>query len=264
MSDGVTDSLTTISALAMSDSALPPLVADTFVGDKHGRLPDVQAPCTFLVRGTRPCKNRARDDGSGLCSHHQPDRLAADRAFELERAAMAALAASRLSAAPAGGAVDLASDHDSDSDRDADEGATVAPTAATGSTRIRVSSSQKRMVNPFNRPTPCAVPQWVELFADVTLPVHVDIGCARGVSDSRFLFSFCLFVCLHIYLLFSVGDSEISAVGDVRPHASDEVDDNDHYAVCCNCGVVWVGISVNRCHAGQVGRSMSHMESCGH
>ena len=43
----------------------------------------------------------------------------------------------------------------------------------------RISSSQKRMINPFSFPTPAA-PFSPEVFADPHKPLHIEIGCARG------------------------------------------------------------------------------------
>jgi tRNA (guanine-N7-)-methyltransferase len=118
--------------------------------DKHGRLThtaDMQR-CSHLIRGVTPCKNRS-SAGSTVCHNHDPARLAAERAVcKLPRGARGVPARSEVQ---------------------------------------RISSSQKRMFNPLSEPPnapplvlPSSAEEWRTCFADATLPLHIDIGCARG------------------------------------------------------------------------------------
>jgi tRNA (guanine-N7-)-methyltransferase len=62
----------------------------------------------------------------------------------------------------------------------------AAPLATLSAKSVtRISASQKRMYNPLatplNDPGCIGLPQsWNESFRDASLPVHIDIGCARG------------------------------------------------------------------------------------
>lgn len=141
--------------------------------DKHGRVAD-GVPCAFLCRGSRPCTRRARDPTTAFCSAHQPDVLEAARA----------LARLHFANGPPAKGQFRASD---------------AP-------RKRISSSQKRMMNPFSSGhrsqragdganggeaaaaatatatlAALAPNSLAAVFADPTRPLHVDIGCARGL-----------------------------------------------------------------------------------
>ena len=144
--------------------------AATSATDKHGRpLAAEGVQCTFLVRGVRPCKLRAKD-GSDQCSHHQPDALVAARALARLHFAQGP---------PIKGACKAA-------------GVDAAPTN-------RVSSSQRRMLNPMatrhcvaddadagDAALAALAPRALEsIYADAALPLHIDIGCARGLCMQR-------------------------------------------------------------------------------
>jgi hypothetical protein len=139
--------------------------------DKHGRVAD-GVPCAFLCRGSRPCTRRARDPTTAFCSAHQPDVLEAARA----------LARLHFANGPP----------------------TKGQFRASDAPRKRISSSQKRMMNPFSSGhrskrtvdgasggesaaaamgtlAALAPNSLASVFDDPTRPLHVDIGCARGL-----------------------------------------------------------------------------------
>ena len=104
-------------------------------------------PCTFYIRRKkRNCRLRAVI-GTDKCSKHQPDALAASRARPVDPTTHTTL--------PTGG-------------------------VRAGSRRL---SSRKRMANPFAKHyrKPMVAPPLSQWYSDVERPLHIDIGCARGL-----------------------------------------------------------------------------------
>lgn len=121
------------------------------VPDKHGRVTHTEdmLPCTYLIRGVKPCKSR-RGAGSSVCQNHEEAHLQRER---------------QLCVLP--------------------QGARAGPEGRRELKRI--SSSQKRMYNPLGTPLVDAgcvgLPRphgWAGFFSDPSLPLHIDIGSARG------------------------------------------------------------------------------------
>ena len=157
-----------------SASALPLPVVD--VGGRPAELDHVQvrSRCTFVIeRKERRCRNfvteATSEDGtaSAFCSDHMPRALAKSRAFSQNEKAVRLAREAAVEGGTGGPSEDAA--------------------AALGGTAIpkRVSSSQKRMANPFAvqhqraveplEPSGDGAP-----FDDPSRPLHIDIGCAKG------------------------------------------------------------------------------------
>ena len=134
--------------------------------DKHMRVThtDDMQNCTYLVRGTRRCANR-RGDGLDFCQFHEPNRLAVERA---KSQIMNKAESSELSSLMDSSATSV--------DNSKKRGIT------------RISSNQNRMFNSLATPLvdkgcvglPASGLSWKTFFHNDQLPVHVDIGCARG------------------------------------------------------------------------------------
>ena len=150
------------------------------VPDKHGRIThthDMQQ-CSHLIRGTKPCKNRCSAD-SVVCQYHEPSRLAKERGLSI------------LSKRPRGGDIENHAIIGPDGDEEKDSERCVESLEATPLKNrneiTRISCSQNRMYNPLATPlldVGCvglpSESNWSSLFKDITLPVHLDIGSARG------------------------------------------------------------------------------------
>jgi tRNA (guanine-N7-)-methyltransferase len=111
----------------------------------------------FMKRQQRSCRNFAAA-GLGLCVNHTPAALEAQRVRSEEQKA------AREDGAGAG----------------AGDGAGVPK--APKKRPARISATQKRMANPFAQqyqiPAEALAPD--SLFADPQLPIHIDVGCAKG------------------------------------------------------------------------------------
>ena len=130
---------------------MDPLPTPTAPGD--------DAICTFLLKRKKRRCAQASLPGRGLCSNHTPEGLAAlRRQTTIDRAA----AEARVAAEAAAG-----------------EGGAESKAGGAKRRHKRISSNQKRMVNPFSfRDLAAPIPEGA--FADPSRPVHLDIGCARG------------------------------------------------------------------------------------
>lgn len=139
------------------------------VGGRPAVLDHVQVrlQCAFVIkRKERRCRNfvtecTTADGPSTFCFDHMPETLAKSRAASIkERTERETSAAARAAGVAGAGA-----------------GTVVVPG--------RISSSQKRMANPFAVQHQRAVPPIVANgdgapFADSSRPLHIDIGCAKG------------------------------------------------------------------------------------
>ena len=149
--------------------------------DKHCRnthTVDMQR-CTFLVRGTKACKNRSSAE-SNVCQYHEPSRLAKERSLSI------------LTKRPRSVQEDVGLVNDevertinNNFIEELERPNVEPPTKRNDITRI--SGSQNRMYNPLATPLvdvaiglPSAT-SWGDIFQNPDLPVHIDIGCARGI-----------------------------------------------------------------------------------
>jgi tRNA (guanine-N7-)-methyltransferase len=167
-----------LAAAASGSSASAPLPPVVDVGGRPAELDHVQVRprCAFVIeRKERRCRNFVTEatnedgDASVFCSDHMPRALAKSRAYsQNEKAARLA----REAAAEGGAGV-------------ADSGLGEGDTESASAIPKRVSSSQKRMANPFAVQHQRAVPPLAPSgdgapFADPYRPLHIDIGCAKG------------------------------------------------------------------------------------
>jgi tRNA (guanine-N7-)-methyltransferase len=139
---------------------LDPKVAPTVSSEGTARN------CQYFVRRKKRLCHAAACEGSDLCSRHQPDALALER-DRVQKEKNAFLEAQKAKdEAPNGDDQSIASSLDK----------------KRGSARTRISSSQRRMKNPLSiqQQKSVELPDWGHVFSDPTLPVHIDIGCARG------------------------------------------------------------------------------------
>eukprot|EP00638_Chattonella_subsalsa_P009947 CAMPEP_0117740582 /NCGR_PEP_ID=MMETSP0947-20121206/4428_1 /TAXON_ID=44440 /ORGANISM="Chattonella subsalsa, Strain CCMP2191" /LENGTH=315 /DNA_ID=CAMNT_0005556725 /DNA_START=131 /DNA_END=1075 /DNA_ORIENTATION=- len=132
-------------------------------------LKEVEAPlttrCNFLIRGKRQCK-RFASIGSSVCSLHTETALKAQREATKEsflkkaQEETARLANSKLN----------------------DDGVSngTRPKRKSRRAKVQISSSQKRMANPFSFQEATPPPNWAEVYADPSRPLYVDVGCAKG------------------------------------------------------------------------------------
>jgi tRNA (guanine-N7-)-methyltransferase len=153
------------------------------VADKHKRTTHTEdmKRCTFLIRGSKACKNRSSAE-SDVCQYHEPSRLAKERGLSV------------LTKRPRSSITDATEGDSSKLIKGCDEGLSV---DSGGSTNMklavpkneitRISGSQNRMYNPLATPlvdVGCiGLPsnsEWSNYFKNPELPVHLDIGSARG------------------------------------------------------------------------------------
>jgi hypothetical protein len=170
-----------------------------------------EAACTYFIkRKKRTCSNRAAD-GLSVCSLHTPVALQAER-VRCKQPASTAPACTAASTAPActaaastaaastaastaaafAAAAVTTSELGGESDAKQPRLEAEAHTGTSGGGRQhRISATQNRMRNPFARDPAAAAaaatdgggfpfPEWREAFADVSLPVFLDVGSARG------------------------------------------------------------------------------------
>ena len=153
------------------------------VTDKHKRTThteDMQR-CTFLIRGSKACKNRSSAE-SDVCQYHEPTRLAKERGLSV------------LTKRPRSSITDATQGDNSKFIKGCDESLSVdgngpenVNQSAPKNEITRISGSQNRMYNPLATPLVDAgclgLPsktQWSDYFINPEFPVHLDIGCARG------------------------------------------------------------------------------------
>lgn len=117
--------------------------------------------CSHFIRGKRFCRQWAAS-GQQVCSKHDPEALAVMRQRDK------AIYAQHVEAKKAADAAGLR-------------------LVKKKKQRLRISSSQKRMVNPLGKNFQVAVPapKWAEVFCDPSRPLCVDVGCARGDFSRR-------------------------------------------------------------------------------
>ena len=155
--------------------------------DKHKRdtFADDMERCSHMIRGKRQCQHR-RSDGLTTCQLHEPSRLAKERELSVlkKRPRPSTVCDDDNDDNNDNGVDDDNGDGDGDDDGDG-EGA---PEKKRLSAIKRVSGSQSRMYNGLAPPPddpgvkglPSGEASWSTFFRDPTLPVHVDVGCARG------------------------------------------------------------------------------------
>jgi len=123
----------------------------------------------YIKRKKRNCLMMATD-GSDFCSQHQPDALAKEQARSITEQGRLGIK-SFASKGEANGA-----------------GVTKETSASSGGS-ARISATQTRMVNPFSRTQWVAegtegeadwIPNWQDVFDDLSKPLLLDLGCARG------------------------------------------------------------------------------------
>jgi tRNA (guanine-N7-)-methyltransferase len=153
------------------------------VADKHKRTThteDMQR-CTFLIRGSKACKNRS-SAGSDVCQYHEPSRLAKERGLSVltkrPRSSMTEVTEGDCSKLMKGCNEGVSVDSD---------GPTSVKLAVAKNEITRISGSQNRMYNPLATPlvdVGClglpSSSEWSNYFKNPELPVHLDIGSARG------------------------------------------------------------------------------------
>mmetsp|Transcript_26570 Transcript_26570/g.25435 ORF Transcript_26570/g.25435 Transcript_26570/m.25435 type:complete len:397 (-) Transcript_26570:241-1431(-) len=161
-----------ITILSTADSA--PLAKKT-MPDKHSRETHTHdmKRCSFLIRGTKPCKNRSSAD-SIVCQYHEPSRLAKERELCVLKKR------SRLATEDN----DLIKERGIDDNEDECDKVIDAKIMSKGEIS-RISGSQNRMFNPLATPLidlGCVgLPNdWATVFKNINAPVHLDIGSARG------------------------------------------------------------------------------------
>lgn len=149
--------------------------------DKHSRnthTEDMQR-CTFLVRGTKACKNRSSAE-SNVCQYHEPSRLAKERSLSI-------LTKRPRSNPEDAGLVNVEGKRIDDENRIENLGKVSLVPVAKKNDITRISGSQNRMYNPLATPlvdVAIGLPSsssWGDIFRNPELPVHIDIGCARGL-----------------------------------------------------------------------------------
>lgn len=151
------------------------------VADKHMRTThtgDMQR-CTFLIRGSKACKNRSSAE-SDVCQYHEPSRLAKERGLSV------------LTKRPRPSMTEAIEGDSSKLTKGCDEGLTVdsgghQKLVVSKNEITRISGSQNRMYNPLATPlvdVGClGLPsnsEWTNYFKNPEFPVHLDIGSARG------------------------------------------------------------------------------------
>lgn len=153
------------------------------VADKHMRTThtgDMQR-CTFLIRGSKACKNRSSAE-SDVCQYHEPSRLAKERGLSV------------LTKRPRTSMTEATEGDSSTLKEGCDEGLTVDSGGPQNKKLVvskneitRISGSQNRMYNPLATPlvdVGClGLPsnsEWSNYLKNPEFPVHLDIGCARG------------------------------------------------------------------------------------
>lgn len=139
------------------------------------------AACRYYIkRKKRTCSNRAAD-GLSVCSLHTSVALQAER-VRCKQPSTSAAATAAVTISKFGG--------ESDAKQPRLEAEAHAGTSG-GGRQHRISATQNRMRNPFARNPGAAAadaageggfsfPMWCEAFTDVTLPVFLDVGSARG------------------------------------------------------------------------------------
>lgn len=144
--------------------------------DKHSRdtHTDDMKRCSFLIRGTKLCKNRSSAD-SIVCQYHEPSRLAKERELCVlkKRSRLDTEENDLIKEQGIGGEED-----------DCDKAINVNVVNKKGEIS-RISGSQNRMFNPLATPLidlGCVgLPNdWATVFKNVNVTVHLDIGSARG------------------------------------------------------------------------------------
>lgn len=147
------------------------------VPDKHHRIThtDDMQQCRHLIRGKKPCKNRCSAE-STVCQYHEPSRLAKERGLSM------------LTKRPRGFEVEDQISAHADASHKKDQIGGIGATVQKCKNDItRISGSQNRMYNPLATPlvdVGCAgLPSeenWSTLLKNIDLPIHLDIGSARG------------------------------------------------------------------------------------
>ena len=147
------------------------------IPDKHCRVThtDDMQRCTHLIRGTKICKNRSSADSS-VCQYHEPSRLAKERALSVLK--------KRPRSVVEGNVEDGAQKQLKSVDEKEED---ITESAIVKKDITRISGSQNRMYNPLATPlveVGCVgLPlssNWGDCFKNPDLPVHLDIGSARG------------------------------------------------------------------------------------
>lgn len=129
----------------------------------------------YIARRRRYCASRAADGiPGGFCSLHAPelgDNPSAPRHEDYEENSSIL----RENANRRSGREDATADDD-------DAGTGGQQRQRTSSRKTNIHRRMKKMTNPMAAPfqVPVRAPNWQEVFADVTLPTLVDVGCAKG------------------------------------------------------------------------------------
>jgi tRNA (guanine-N7-)-methyltransferase len=153
------------------------------VTDKHKRTThteDMQR-CTFLIRGSKACKNRSSAE-SDVCQYHEPSRLAKERGLSV----LTKRPRSSMTGATEGDSSKLMKGCNESLRVDSDH-PTIVNLAVSKNEITRISGSQNRMYNPLATPLvdvgcldlPSST-EWSKYFKNPEFPVHLDIGSARG------------------------------------------------------------------------------------
>ena len=157
--------------------------------DKHHRetYAEDMERCTYLIRGKRQCHHR-RTDGGTVCQLHEPSRLAKEQQLSV------------MKKRPRGEVLKEDENENDDANNSGDDDPLV-PGKKRLSNVKRISSAQSRMFNGLctpledhgviGLPAPSSSSSsssstspsssWNTHFDDLTLPTHVDVGCARGI-----------------------------------------------------------------------------------
>lgn len=150
------------------------------VPDKHHRITHTEdmQQCSFLIRDKKPCKNRCSAE-STVCQYHEPSRLAKERGLSI------------LTKRPRGlefeeSITDCIDKIGKGGIEDDTKSARVT-TQKSKNEITRISGSQNRMYNPLATPlidVGCiglpSESNWSVLLKNEDLPIHLDIGSARG------------------------------------------------------------------------------------
>ena len=171
------------------------------VPDKHHRIThtDDMQRCSFLIRGTKPCKSRCSAD-SHVCQYHEPSRLAKERGLSVlskrPRTAKTTPECS-LGGDTMGSKGSTAKGKNTNTDDNCrtsdngdngdDDGDDADAKVSKKNDITRISGSQNRMYNPLATPLVdlgcVGLPtehNWKSILNNIDLPIHLDIGCARG------------------------------------------------------------------------------------
>uniref|UniRef100_A0A0G4IFW2 tRNA (guanine(46)-N(7))-methyltransferase n=1 Tax=Chromera velia CCMP2878 TaxID=1169474 RepID=A0A0G4IFW2_9ALVE len=145
---------------------------DSDAANRQEALRDTSVCCAFFIkRKERQCRLMPISEDSPFCSLHQPNQL------EMVRKQTETKRQEHLKR------VEKGETNEEEKEEEGDGSSPASSSAEPQSLSMgRVSSATTRMQNPLaqQHQVPVSPPDWLSVWEDPSLPVHIDIGCARG------------------------------------------------------------------------------------